>query len=182
VLASVLTLWQNQCNLNHATVLESMPTLLPDLEAIKRVMVEKQNKKLKAKGMAARARPEAKGNPKCKASGGPTGRVPKKGCSEKFCQHCKAHGSPYQTRTTWTVIAMTAMVSPWRQQQVSHLSQRSPTRSLGGIRAWLLCSTCLRLMQRAKRKPVNLISARSAIMTPLTVPTKNRKLRWRQRI
>ncbi len=76
VLVSVPTVWQNQYNLNHITVPKSTRTLLPDLEAIKRVMVEKQNKKLKAKGMAATARPEAKGNLKRKVSGGPTGEVP----------------------------------------------------------------------------------------------------------
>ncbi len=72
VLASVLMLWQNQYNLNHSTVPESTCTLLPDLEAIKRVMVE-HNKKLKAKGKAATAQSKAKSNPKRKASGGPTG-------------------------------------------------------------------------------------------------------------
>jgi hypothetical protein len=77
-------------------------------------MVEKHNEKLKAKGKAATAWPKAKSNLKRKASGGLTGRVPKKGCSEKFCQHCKAHGGPYQTTTSWTAIAMTAMVSPSR--------------------------------------------------------------------
>ncbi len=41
VLASVLMLWQNQYNLNHSTVPESTCTLLPDLEAIERIMVEK---------------------------------------------------------------------------------------------------------------------------------------------
>jgi hypothetical protein len=45
-------------------------------------MVEKQNKKLRMKGKACTAQSEAKSNPKRKASGGPTGRVPKKGCSE----------------------------------------------------------------------------------------------------
>jgi hypothetical protein len=34
VLLSVLMLWQNQYNLNHSMVLESMRTLLTDLEAI----------------------------------------------------------------------------------------------------------------------------------------------------
>jgi hypothetical protein len=43
---------------------------------------------------------KAKGNPKRKASGGLTGLVPKKGCSEKFCQCCKAHGSPFTTHNT----------------------------------------------------------------------------------
>jgi hypothetical protein len=73
MLASVPTPWQNLYNLNHTTVPESMHALLLDLEAIKGVMVEKQNKKLKVKGKAATARPEAKCNPKRKASGGPTG-------------------------------------------------------------------------------------------------------------
>jgi hypothetical protein len=73
VLASVPTPWQNLYNLNHTTVLELKHALLLDLEAIKGVMVEKQNKKLKVKGKAATAWPEAKCNPKRKASGGPTG-------------------------------------------------------------------------------------------------------------
>jgi hypothetical protein len=65
VLLSVPMLWQNQYNLNHSTVPKSTCTLLPDLEAIAGVMVEK-SAKLKAKG-------KGKGNPKRKASGGPTG-------------------------------------------------------------------------------------------------------------
>ncbi len=147
VLLSVPMSWQNQCNLNHSTVPKSMRTLLPDLEAIKRAMVEKKGANLKAKGKGGTAPSEAKSNPKRKASGGLTGRVPKKGCSEKFCQHCKAHGSPFTTHTKpWTGITMTAMVSPLRQQQVSPLSPRSPTRSLGVIRAWPSCSPCSRLM------------------------------------
>ncbi len=73
VLASVPMLWQNQYNLNHSTVTKSTCTLLPDPAAIEQVMVEKHNKKLKAKGEASTAQSKAKNNPKCKASGGPTG-------------------------------------------------------------------------------------------------------------
>ncbi len=73
VLASAPMSWQNQYNLNHSTVPESTRTLLLDLEAIERVMVEKQSKKLKAKGKGGTAPSKAKGNPKRKASGGPTG-------------------------------------------------------------------------------------------------------------
>ncbi len=100
VLASIPMSWQNQYNLNHSSVPKSSCMLLLDLEAIKRVMVEKHNEKLKAKGMASTARSKAKSNPKRKASRGLTGQVHKKGCSEKFCQHCKAHGGPYQTHIT----------------------------------------------------------------------------------
>ena len=73
VLSSVPMSWQNQYNLNHSTVPKSTRTMLPDLEAIERVMVEKNSAKLKAKGKGGTAPSEAKGNPKCKASGGPTG-------------------------------------------------------------------------------------------------------------
>ncbi len=73
VLVSVLMSWQNQYNLNHSMVLELICILLPDLEAIEHVMVEKHNEKLKAKGKASTVQSEAKSNPKCKASGSLTG-------------------------------------------------------------------------------------------------------------
>ncbi len=63
-------------------------------------MVEKQGTKLKAKGKGGTAPSEAKGKLKCKVSRCLTGWVPKKGCSEKFCQCCKAHGGPFQTHNT----------------------------------------------------------------------------------
>jgi hypothetical protein len=63
-------------------------------------MVEKQNEKLKAKGKATAASPDTKSSPKRNTSGGSSDQIPKKACSEKFCQHCKAHGSPYLTHNT----------------------------------------------------------------------------------
>ncbi len=101
VLLSVLMSWQNQyTNLNHSTVPKSTRTLLPDLEVIEQVMVEKQGTKLKSKRKGSTAPSKAKGNSKRKASGGPTSQVPKKGCSKKFCQHCKAQDGPFQTHNT----------------------------------------------------------------------------------
>jgi hypothetical protein len=76
VLVSVPMSWQNQYNLNHSTVPESTRTLLPNLEAIEQVMVEKHSQKLRAKGKGGTTRSEAKGNMKHKAFGGPTGRDP----------------------------------------------------------------------------------------------------------
>jgi hypothetical protein len=100
VLLLVPTSWQKQYNLNHSIVPKSTRTLLPDLEAIKRVMLERKGTNLKAKGKGSTAPSKPKGNPKRKASGSPTGQVPKKGPSEKFCQRCKAHGGPFMTHTT----------------------------------------------------------------------------------
>jgi hypothetical protein len=139
VLASVPMAWHNQYNLTHLTVPKLTRALLLDLEASERVMVEKQNEKLKAKGKAASAYPEAKSNPMRKASGGLTGQAPKKGHSEKFCQRCKAHVGPYQTHTTLDCRPYDSNGSPLRQQQGSPLSPRSPTRSLGVRRAWPSC-------------------------------------------
>jgi hypothetical protein len=79
VLASVPMTWQNQYNLTHLTVPELMRALLPDLEAIERVMVEKQNEKLKVKGKATAARPDTKSSLKRKASEGLSDQVPKNG-------------------------------------------------------------------------------------------------------
>ncbi len=79
VLSSVPMSWQNQYNLNHSTVPKSTRTLLLDLEAIEQVMVEKKGANLKAEENCSTALSKAKGNPKCKASGCPTGQVPKKG-------------------------------------------------------------------------------------------------------
>jgi hypothetical protein len=72
VLSSVPISWQNQYNLNHSTVPESTCTLLPDLEAIEQVMVEKKGANFKAKGKGSTAPSKAKGNPKRKVFGGPT--------------------------------------------------------------------------------------------------------------
>jgi hypothetical protein len=72
VLSSVPMSWQNQYNLNHSTAPESTHMLLPDLEAIERVMVEKKGANHKAKGKGRTAPSKAKGNPKRKASEGPT--------------------------------------------------------------------------------------------------------------
>jgi hypothetical protein len=145
LLASVPMTWQNQYNLNHSMVLESLRALLPDLETIERVMVEKHKKKLNEKGKAATARPKAKSNPKHKASGGPTGRVPKKSRSEKFCQCCKAHSSPYQTHNSLDCRCYDSNGKPLKAAAGKPSESKEPY-NLGVIRAWLSCSPCLRLM------------------------------------
>jgi hypothetical protein len=70
MLASVPMTWQNPYNLTHLMVPELTCALLPDLEAIEQVAVEKQNEKLKAMSKATAAHPDTKSSPKRKASGG----------------------------------------------------------------------------------------------------------------
>jgi hypothetical protein len=132
VLLSVPMLWQNQYNLNHSTVLESTCTLLPDLEAIEWVMVEKQGAKLKAKGKGVTAPFKAKGNPKRKASGGMTGWVPKKGCSEKLCHHCKAHDGPFQTHNTLDCHRYDSNGKPLKAAAGKPSESKKPYKKSGG--------------------------------------------------
>ncbi len=129
VLSSVPMSRQNQYNLNHSTVPEFTRTFLPDLEAVKQVMVEKNGANLKAKGKCSTSPSKPKGNPKPKASGGPTGQVPKKGCSEKFCQWCKTHGGPFTTHNTLDCRCYDSNGKPLEAAagKVSPLSPRSPT-------------------------------------------------------
>ena len=71
--------------------------LLPDLENIKHIMIEKYNEKLKAKVKATMARADGRGKPKKGTSGrGSSDQVPKKAHTEKFCQQFKIHGGPHQ--------------------------------------------------------------------------------------
>ncbi len=95
-------------------------------------MVEKHNKKLNGKDKSGTAQSKAKSNPKCKASGGPTGWVPKKGCSEKFCQHCKAHSSPYQTHNTLDCRPYDSIGKPLEATAGKPSESKKPYKKSGG--------------------------------------------------
>ena len=95
-------------------------------------MVEKQGAKLKAKGKGGTALSEAKGNPKRKVSGGPTGQVPKKGCSEKFCQACKAHGGPFQTHNNLNCRSYDSNGKPLEAAAGKPSDSKKPYKKSGG--------------------------------------------------
>jgi hypothetical protein len=155
VLSSVPMLWQNQYYLNHSTVPESTCTLLPDLEAIKQVMVEKKGANLKAKGKGGTAPSEAKSNPKRKASGGPTGRVPKKGQSEKFCQQCKAHGSPFTMHNTLDCHCYDSNGKPLRATAGKPSESKKPYKKSGGDKSMAFMQSMFEAYVKTRRKLVS---------------------------
>jgi hypothetical protein len=176
VLLSVPMSWQNQYNLNHSTVPESTCTLLLDLEAIKRVMVEKKGANLKVKGKGSTAPSKAKGNPKRKASGSPTGRVPKKGCSEKFCQWCKAHGRPFTTHNTLDCCCYDSNGKPLKAAAGKPSESKKPYKKSGGNKGMAIMQSLFKAYVKARRKPVSLRNVRNVTTTPVTVPIVNRKM------
>jgi hypothetical protein len=115
-------------------------------------MVEKQNKKLKVKGKAGTARSKAKSNPKRKASGGPTGRVPKKGHSEKFCQRCKAHGGPYQIHNTLDCHYYDSNGKPL-EAAVGKLSEsKKPYKKHGGDKGMVYMQSMFEAYAKSQKK------------------------------
>ncbi len=111
---------------------ESTPTLLLDLEAIKRSMVEKKVVNLMVKGIGGTAPSKAKGNPKHKASGSPTVQVPKKGHSEKFCQCFKAHGGPFTTHNTLDCRCYDSNGKPLEATAGKPSESKKPYKKSGG--------------------------------------------------
>jgi hypothetical protein len=173
VLSSVPMLWQNQYNLNHSTVLKSTCTLLPDLEAIEQVMVEKKGANLKAKGKGSTAPSEPKGNPKCKASGGPTGRVPKKGHSEKFCQRCKAHGGPFTMHNTLDCRCYDSNGKPLKAAAGKPSEAKKPYRKSGGNNGMAFMQSMFKAYVKSQKKAGKSKKRKNVTTTPVTVPIVN---------
>jgi hypothetical protein len=152
VLSSVPMLWQNQYYLNPSTVPKSTYTLLPDLEAIKQVMVDKKGANLKAKGKGNTAPSEAKGNPKRKASGGPTGWVPKKGRSEKFCQWCKAHTGPFTTHNTLDCHCYDSNGKPLEAATGKPSESKKPYKKSGGNKDMAFMQSMFEAFVKSQKK------------------------------
>jgi hypothetical protein len=152
VLLSVPMSWQNKYNLNHSTVPKSTRTLLPDLETIKRVMVKKKGANLKAKGKGSTAPSKAKGNPKHKASGGPTGQVPKKGCSEKFCQRCKAHGGPFMAHNTLDCRCYDSNGKPLKAAAGKPSESKKPYKKSGGNKGMAFMQSMFEAYVKSQKK------------------------------
>jgi hypothetical protein len=145
-------LWQNQYNLNHSMVPESTRTLLPDLEAIKQVMVEKKGANLKVKGKGSTAPSEPTGNPKPKVSGGPTGQVPKKGCSEKFCQRCKAHGGPFTMHNTLDCRCYDSNGKPLKAAASKLSESKNPYKKSGGNKGMAFMQSMFEAYVKSQKK------------------------------
>jgi hypothetical protein len=116
-------------------------------------MVEKHNKKLKAKGKAGTAQSKAKSNPNCKASGGPTDQVPNKGHSEKFCQHCKAQGGPYQTHNTLDCCCYDSNGKPLKAAAGKPSESKKPYKKSGGDKGMAFMQTMFEAYAKSQKKP-----------------------------
>ncbi len=131
---------------------ESTRTLLQDLEAIKRVIVEKKGANFKAKGKGNTSPSKAKDNPKRKASGGPTGRVSKKNHSEKFCQCCKAHWGPFTTHNTLDCHCYDSNGKPLEAAAGKLSESKKPYKKSGGNKGMAFMQSMFEAYVKSQKK------------------------------
>jgi hypothetical protein len=125
---------------------------LVTVEAIEQVVEEKKGANLKAKMKGGTAPAEAKGNPKCKASRGPTGRVPKKGQSEKFCQQCKAHGGPFMTHNTLDCRCYDRNGKPLKAAAGKPSESKKPYKKSGGNKNMAFMQSMFKAYAKSQKK------------------------------
>ncbi len=110
-------------------------------------MVEKHSQ-----GKGGTFQSKAKGNPKRKASGGPTDQVPKKGCSEKFCQHCKAHSSPFQTHNTLDCSRYDSNGKPLEAAADNPSESKKPYKKSGGDKGMAFMQSMIEAYGKSQKK------------------------------
>jgi hypothetical protein len=115
-------------------------------------MVEKKGANLKAKGKGSTAPSEAKGNPKRNTSGGPTGQVPNKGCSEKFCQRCKAHGGPFTTHKTLNCRCYDSNGKPLEAAAGKPSESKKPYKKSGGNKGMAFMQPMFKAYVKSQKK------------------------------
>ncbi len=113
-------------------------------------MVEEFNEKLKAKGWATTAHPKAKSNLKRNASGGLSDQVPKMAGNEKFCQHCKTHGSPNQMHNTMNCCCYVKDGKPHGAAAGKPSNVKRPYKKYGGEKQAFM-HTMLEAYAKAKK-------------------------------
>jgi hypothetical protein len=155
VLNSVPSSWVNQYNMMHSTLPKNPRALLNDLEAIDRVMDEKNSAPLKAKAKEASAVSMAsKGRSQKRSASGSSGelRVPKKARPSKFCQHCKAKGRPHLTLNTKECCRYNRNGNPVSLFQGKPANARKPTKKRGDKQMAYLTATVESLVKNGLKR------------------------------
>ena len=115
-------------------------------------MEEKRGANLKAKARGGTASTKSERNPKHKTSGGPTGRVPKKGHSEKFCQCCKAHDKPFTTHNTLDCHCYDSNGKPLEAAAGKPSESKKPYKKSGGNKGMAFMQSMFEAYVKSQKK------------------------------
>jgi hypothetical protein len=91
-------------------------------------------------------------NPKRKVSGGPTGLVPKKGHSEKVCQHCKAHSGPFETHNTLDCRCYDSNGKPLEVAAGEPSESKEPYKKSGGDKCMAFMQSMFEAYAKSQKK------------------------------
>ncbi len=115
-------------------------------------MVEKQQEKLRAEGKAAKARPEAKSIPSKGHLGAQLVKSLRRVTVRSFFQHCKAHGSPYQTHNTLDCRRYDSNGNPLEAAAGNPAEFMKPYKKFGGNRSMAFMQTMFKAYVKANNK------------------------------
>jgi hypothetical protein len=87
-----------------------------------------------------------------------------------------ARGGLYQTHNTLDCRCYDSNGKPFEAAAGKPSESKKPYKKFRGNKGMAFMQTMFGLMRRARRKPASLRSTRGATMTPVTVPTANKKL------
>ncbi len=119
-------------------------------------MLEKYNKKLKAKVKATTACLDWKSKPKKGTSGGGSSeRVPKKERAEKFCQLCMTHGGPHQTHNTCDCCRYDKEGKPLGAAAGKPSVSKKPYKQFGGEKGIAYMTAMLEAIQKGQKRAGN---------------------------
>ena len=78
--------------------------------------------------------------------------VPRKGCSEKFCQHCKAHGSPFTTYNTLDCRHYDSNGKPLEVAAGKPSKSKKPYKKSGGIKGMAFMQSMFKAYLKNQKK------------------------------
>ncbi len=77
---------------------------------------------------------------------------PYEGCSEKFCQHCNAHGGPYQTHNTLDCRHYDSNCKPLEAAASKPSVSKEPFKKSGGNKGMVFMQTMFEAYAKSQKK------------------------------
>jgi hypothetical protein len=107
---------------------------------------------LRQKERAVQPHPKPKVTQSARCLRAQTGRVPKKGCSEKFCQWCKAHGGPFTTHNTLDCRPFDSNSKPLEAAAGKPSESKKPYKMSGGNEGMAFMQSMLEAYVKSQKK------------------------------
>ncbi len=113
MLASVPMLWQNQYNLNHSTVSESLVHFYWTLRPSSKSWLRSTTRSSRQKIRLVQSNPKPRVTQSARHLGGQLVESQRRAAVRSYASIARPKAVPTRPTTPWTAIAMTAIFAPW---------------------------------------------------------------------